>query len=82
MSGTTLISVRVPNDVAQRLTKLADATERSKSYLAEQAFEEFIAHQEWQVKAIRQGIRQADTGKMAEHRKALKVLNKWSRRGT
>jgi predicted transcriptional regulator len=82
MSGSTLISVRVSNDIAQRLTDLADATGRSKSYLAEQALEEFIAHQEWQVKAIQQGIRQADTGKLVEHKKALKVLCKWGRRRT
>jgi predicted transcriptional regulator len=82
MSGATLISVRVSNDIAQRLTDLADATGRSKSYLAEQALEEFIAHQEWQVKAIQQGIRQADTGKLVEHKEALKILSKWGGRGT
>ena len=82
MSGSTLISVRVSNDIAQRLTDLADATGRSKSYLAEQALEEFIAHQEWQVKAIQQGIRQADTGKLVEHKEALKILSKWGGRGT
>lgn len=82
MSGSTLISVRVSDDVAQRLAELADATDRSKSYLAAQALEEFIALQEWQVKAIRQGIRQADTGKLVEHKEALKVLGKWGKRGT
>jgi len=82
MSGPSLISVRVSNDIAQRLADLANATERSKSYLVEQALEEFIAHQEWQVKAIQQGIRQADTGKLVEHKEALKVLSKWRRRGT
>ena len=82
MSGSTLISVRVSDNVAQRLAELADATDRSKSYLAAQALEEFIALQEWQVKAIRQGIRQADTGKLVEHKEALKVLGKWGRRGS
>ncbi len=81
MSSSTLISVRVSDDVAKRLAELADATDRSKSYLAAQALEEFIALQEWQVKAIRQGIRQADTGKLVEHKEALKVLSKWGKRG-
>ena len=74
MSGSTLISVRVSDNVAQRLAELADATDRSKSYLAAQALEEFIALQEWQVKAIRQGIRQADAGKLVEHKEALQGL--------
>lgn len=81
MSNSTLISVRVSDDVAKRLAELADVTHRSKSYLAAQALEEFIALQEWQVKAIRQGIRQADTGKLVEHKEALKVLSKWGKRG-
>lgn len=82
MSGSTLISVRVSDNVAQRLAELADATDRSKSYLAAQALEEFIALQEWQVKAIRQGIRQADAGKLVEHKEALKVLGRWGKRGS
>lgn len=80
MSGSTSISIRVPNDIAQRLAGLAGATERSKSYLVEQALEEYLAHQEWQVKAIQQGIQHANTGKLVEYKKALKVLNKWGRR--
>jgi len=80
MSRSALISVRVSNAIAQRLAGLARATERSKSYLAEQALEEFIALQEWQVKAIQQGARQADTGKLVEHKEALKVLSKWGKR--
>ena len=80
MSRSTLISVRLSNDIARRLANLVAATERSKSYLVEQALEEFIAHQEWQVKAIQQGVRQANTGKLVEHRKAIQVLSKWGKR--
>ncbi len=80
MSRSALISVRISSKTAQWLADLANATKRSKSYLAEQAIEEFIAHQEWRVKAIRLGIRQADTGKLVEHKEALKVLSKWGKR--
>ena len=53
MAETTLISVRVPKDVAKRLAKLAQATDRSKSCVAGQAIAEVLTLQEWQVKAIR-----------------------------
>lgn len=76
MSGSTLISVRVSSDIAQRLADLADATDHSKSYLAEQALEEFIVLQEWQVKAIQQGIQQADSGKLVKHKNAVEILSK------
>ncbi|HEX5340046.1 MAG TPA: CopG family ribbon-helix-helix protein [Gammaproteobacteria bacterium] len=81
MAATTLISVRVPKDVAKRLANLADATDRSKSYIAGQAIEEFLTLQEWQVKAIREGIAEADAGKLLPHNEAVKRLKRWGRRG-
>jgi len=82
MAESILISVRVPKDVAKRLAKLATVTERSKSYIAGQAIEEFLTLQEWQVKAIREGIAEADAGKLLPHEEAVKRLKRWGRRGT
>lgn len=81
MPESTLISVRVSKDVARRLEKLAEAIDRSKSYVAAQAIEEFLSLQEWQVRAIQRGVDQADAGKLASHDKARKLLTKWKRRG-
>jgi RHH-type transcriptional regulator, rel operon repressor / antitoxin RelB len=79
MSATKLISVRVTKEVAKRLSGLATATDRSKSYLASQAIEDFLALQEWQVAAIREGIEQADREPLLPHRDALKRLKRWRR---
>lgn len=81
MADTALISVRVSKDVAKRLADLANATDRSKSYVAGQAIEEFLTLQEWQVKAIRQGVAEANAGKLAPHTEAVKRLKRWGRRG-
>ena len=78
---TKLISVRVPADVARRLATLAETTDRSASYVAAQAIEEFLTLQEWQVKAIRQGLAEAEAGKLLDHKEAVKRLKKWGRRG-
>ncbi|MBI5343682.1 MAG: ribbon-helix-helix protein, CopG family [Deltaproteobacteria bacterium] len=59
-SKTSLISVRLPEDLAGRLENLAKSTDRSKSYLAACAVEEYLAVQEWQVKTIHDGIAAAD----------------------
>jgi predicted transcriptional regulator len=77
MSDSTLISVRVPKEVAKRLQALAQATDRSKSYVAAQAIEEFVTLQEWQVKAIRHGLAQAKAGKLVSHEEAQKRLAGW-----
>ena len=60
--STTTLTVRVAPDVAKRLERLAKATKRSRSYLAAEAIEEYLAVQEWQVQAILEGIAEADKG--------------------
>jgi RHH-type rel operon transcriptional repressor/antitoxin RelB len=63
---TSTISVRVAPQLARRLKKLASATERSSSYLAAEAIEEYLNLQEWQVEAIRAGIKAADNDDAAD----------------
>ncbi len=58
---------------------LAKATDRSKSFLAVQAIEEFVTIQEWQVAAIDEGIAEADAGKVVSHEKAVEELRKWGK---
>jgi predicted transcriptional regulator len=82
MQSTTLVSVRLPSATAKRLEALAKALDRSKSYLGTQAIDEFLATQEWQIAAIRQGILEADSGKLERHQSALRILKRWGwRRG-
>lgn len=62
MQQSTLVTVRVKSDIAARLAKLAEALDRSKSYLAAEAIEEYLETHEWQVQAIKEGIAAADRG--------------------
>ncbi len=79
MSKATSLSIRVPEELSERLEALAKATDRSKSFLAVQAIEEFVTVQEWQVAAITEGIADADAGKTVSHEKAVKELRKWGK---
>ena len=80
MPKTSFLSVRLPGELAERLENLAKSTDRSKSYLAACAVEEYLAVQEWQVKAIREGMAAAEKGDIAGHEEALKELKRWGRR--
>lgn len=62
MQPSTLVTVRVKPDVAARLEKLAESMDRSKSYLAAEAIEEYLEIHEWQVQAINEGITAVDRG--------------------
>lgn len=58
--STTVLTVRVAPEVSERLDRLARATRRSKSFLAAEAIEEYLAVQEWQVQAILDGLEASD----------------------
>ena len=81
MAKSALLSVRMPEDLTDRLEKLARATERSKSFLAAQAIEEYVAVQEWQVAAIQEGVAAAKNGDVVGHDEALSVLDAWGQQG-
>lgn len=86
MLQTTTMTVRLPAQVKARLEKLAKSTDRSKAYLASQAIEEYLNVQEWQVKAIQDAIRKADSPSPVfyEHEEVQTKLKKLTakRRGT
>jgi RHH-type rel operon transcriptional repressor/antitoxin RelB len=62
MQQSTLVTVRIKPEIAARLEKLAELMDRSKSYLAAEAIEEYLEINEWQVQAIKEGIAAADRG--------------------
>lgn len=67
MAPTSTMTIRLPVDTLNRLAELARSTDRSKSYLATKAIEEFVTSQEWQIKAIEEAVREADTPKAVFH---------------
>lgn len=65
-SSSALISVRVSAPIAERLEHLAKAVERSKSYLAAEAIEEYLDIHEWQVQAIQDGLNEIEKGNVVD----------------
>jgi predicted transcriptional regulator len=82
MEHSMTMTIRLPSSTKARLERLAEATERSKAYLAAKAIEEFVAAQEWQVGAIREAVREADSlqAVFVEHESVVKRLNAKARR--
>ena len=75
---TTTMTVRLPEDVKQRLDRLAQATARSRSWLAADAIAEYVQTQEWQIAEIEAGVREADAGDFANMDEVAAVFAKWS----
>src|SRR5262249_11426579 len=68
MADSTTLTVRLAPDVKRRLESVALRVRRSKSFLAAEAIEEFLAVQEWQIAAIKEGIAAADRGELIPHK--------------
>lgn len=70
-------TVRVPDDVADRLNQLAQKLDRSRSYMAVQAIEDFVSREEWQLAEIEAGIAEADRGEFAIDDDVARVVGKY-----
>ncbi len=65
--ATTVLSVRVPAELKERLEFLARATKRSKAYLAVEALGEYVKRNAWRAKELHQAIAEADGGGFISH---------------
>lgn len=75
---TTTMTIRLEESLKTRLDKIADATQRSKSFLANEALREYIDLNEWQIKEIKAGIKEADRGDFASDEEIEAIFTKWS----
>jgi predicted transcriptional regulator len=71
------MTVRLEEDVKERLDLLAEATQRSKSFLAAEAIREFIENNEWQIAEINAAIKEADAGDFASDKEVAALSKKW-----
>jgi predicted transcriptional regulator len=77
VSSTTTFTVRIPAELRGRLDRLAAATARTRSWLAADALSSYVESQEWQVEQIRQGIRDANEGRVVGHDRVAEWLRSW-----
>jgi predicted transcriptional regulator len=54
------VTLRVNPATKKRLEALADATRRSKSYVIEEALEQYLELNEWQISGIVQAMAEAE----------------------
>lgn len=74
-----VMSLRLSDDQSETLAKLAEATGRSKNFLAAQALDEYLARESWQIGEIQQAIAEADAGDFASDSEVKAIRNKWAR---
>lgn len=74
---STTMTVRLEDDVKDRLDVLAEATQRSKSFLAAEAIRAYVENNEWQIGEIQAALKEADTGDFASESDVAALAKKW-----
>jgi RHH-type transcriptional regulator, rel operon repressor / antitoxin RelB len=74
---STTMTLRLEDDVKARLDKLADATQRSKSFLAAEAIREYVENNEWQIREIKAALKEANAGGFAGDAEVAALAKKW-----
>jgi len=74
---STTMTIRLEDDVKDRLDLLADATHRSKSFLAAEAIREYVENNEWQIREINAALQEARAGDFASDKDVAALAKKW-----
>lgn len=74
------LSFRLDSDKVGALDALAEALERDRSYLLNEAVSAYLDVQQWHIEQIKAGLRQADAGKLIDHAEVRKTMARRRRR--
>ena len=75
---TNTVTIRLEEATKNKLEKLADATHRSRSFLAAEAIKAYVDCNEWQINEIQAAIAEADAGDFASDAEVQAVIDKWT----
>ena len=67
MADSAVLSVRVSKATKKRLAQIAETMQRSQSYVAAEAIEEYLAIQEWQIAGVKQALASLERGEGVSH---------------
>ena len=71
------LTLRLDVATRKRLDRLAKRTDRSRAALAAEAVLQFVETNEWQIAAIEEGVRAANSGQFIDH---ARLKAKWEKK--
>jgi predicted transcriptional regulator len=79
MGEVKTVSFRIPTDKVESLDELAEIMDRARSYVLNEAVENYLRLNEHHIKLIKKGLRAAEEGKLVSHTGVKKMISKMSR---
>ncbi len=74
------LTVRIDPEIREALDAIAGTLDRDRSYVVKQALAAYVEMHQWQIKHIRQGLREAEAGKFVPQAEAQKVIRRLRRK--
>lgn len=74
------VSFRLDAATLRDLDALADSLDRDRTYLLNEAVSAYLDVQRWHVEQIKAGLREANIGRLIDHREIRKRVRRWRRR--
>lgn len=75
-SAEKTLNIRLPAEVHEQIERLTKVTGRSKSFLAMEALQSYLAAQAWQIADIQDAIAEAESGEFASDKEVADIFAK------
>jgi predicted transcriptional regulator len=69
------ISARIPEDLSQQLTSLAQALRRNRSWVIEEALRSYVESEKQFLDAVEEGIRADEAGEVIPHDEVMNEID-------
>lgn len=77
--GKHTVSFRLDADKVTALDTLAEAQDRDRTYLLNEAVAAYLDVQKWQMEQIKKSLNQAEAGDLLLHSKVKRAVRSWHR---
>ena len=80
MSESSVLTLRLDAKLKNKLDRLSKSMNRSRSFVAAQAIQEYVSVNEWQINEIKKGIAEADAGDFVSEKEMQQTIRRLTRR--
>ncbi len=80
MPESSVLTLRLDAKLKNKLNRLSKSMNRSRSFVAAQAIQEFVSVNEWQIGEIKKALVEADQGDFASDKEMQQTIRRLTRR--
>lgn len=71
------ISIRIEDEIANKIDHFASMQDRDRSYIINKAIKDYIAHEEYIIEQINEGLKDIEEGRVCSFEDVKKEMTKY-----